>query len=191
MKDYAGAITAIATVVIALFTFFLYRVSAKLTNISERQSKAVSDLERPWLFIEKIRVERREGAPINPKLANNWFISFVWRNVGRTPAVVEECIYKIEPTDSLSEEPDYSGGSRLGGFPSTVARDIEFETRRVGPGEEKRVINGDAIELTVYGKLTYKKLNGEIHHTGFAIDVSPHLPASQTHNRNRKYEYFD
>lgn len=189
LESHDGAITAIATVFIAAFTYTLFKVTKQLKIIGERQAKALTDLERPWLFMEATHIERREGAPIQPELHNNWWISFKWRNVGRAPAVIESCIFKIEPTDLLPESPDYSSTSELG-CPSTVAKDAEFETRKVGPGEEIRVRDGEPVNLTVYGKLTYKELNGAIHNTGFAIDVSPALPAVNT-NKNKEYEFFD
>jgi len=190
LDDHAGAITAIATVLIGVFTYTLYRATNELKAIGARQAEALTGLERPWLFMEAVRVERREGAPINPEIPNNWFISFKWRNVGRAPAVIEDCIAKIEPTDMLPENPDYTNASKLG-CPSTVAKDAEFETRQIGPGgEEKRVKDGKPINLTVYGRLTYSELNGMRHNTGFAMDVSPALPAASTH-KNKRYEYFD
>jgi len=190
LDDHAGAISAIAAILIGIFTYMLYRATNELKAIGARQAEALTGLERPWLFIEKVRVERREGAPIKPELPNNWFISFIWRNVGRTPAVIEECAVKIEPKDELSEDPDYSNPSKFT-CPSTVAAGADFETSKIGPGgDEKRVKDGNPINLTVYGRLTYTELNGTCHHTGFAMDVSPALPAASTH-KNRRYEYFD
>ena len=189
LEDHSGAITAIATAFIGFFTYILYKATSQLRAIAKRQAEALTDLERPWLFMEASRVERRDGAPIDPQLPHNWYISFIWRNVGRTPAVIEDCVIKIEPTELLPEIPDYTNASELV-CPSTVAKDDEFETSQVGPGEEKRTKDGKAICLTIYGRLTYKQLSGRVHHTGFALDVSPNLPAASGH-RNKKYEYYD
>lgn len=189
LENHAGAITAIATGFIGYFTYTLYQATNQLRAIGERQAEALTDLERPWLFMEAVRVERREGAPINPRIPNNWYISFKWRNVGRAPALIEDCIIKIEPTELLPEIPNYTNASPLS-CPSTVAKDVEFETGQVGPGEEKGVKDGEPVNLTIYGRLTYKELGGKLHHTGFAMDVSPHLPAASTH-RNKRYEYYN
>lgn len=189
LENHAGAITATATVFIGYFTFTLYRATNQLKAIGEQQAEALMNLERPWLFMEAVRVERLEGAPIQPAIPNNWYISFRWRNVGRAPAVIEDCVIKIEPTDSLPDVPDYGNGSQLT-CPATVAKDVEFETSQVGPGDEKRVRNGEVVNLTAYGRLTYRELGGVLHHTGFAMDVSPNLPAASTH-RNKEYDYYD
>ncbi|HKA75486.1 MAG TPA: hypothetical protein VKD19_00110 [Pseudolabrys sp.] len=185
-----SAITALSTLGIFAFTVILAIATYQLKGIGDRQVQALTDLERPWLFMEKARVERREGPPINPRLFNNWYISFYWRNVGRAPALIEECTVKIESTDMLPNIPDYANASQLI-CPSTVAKDIEFETNQIGPADPKRTKDGKAVNLTVYGRLTYKGLGGNLHHTGFAVDVSPHLPAFSTHAKNKKYEYYD
>lgn len=70
LNNNAGAITALATAFIGIFTYTLYKVTNQLKDIGERQAKALTNLERPWLIIEAVRVERREGAPIKPDMHN-------------------------------------------------------------------------------------------------------------------------
>jgi len=178
----------LVTALLAWYTSRLYKATVALSEEAQKTSNRNSNLERPWLFMEKIRVERREGAPIQPKIPNNWYISFIWRNIGRSPALIEGCAFKIEETSRLPQKPDYSNASELT-CPSSIAAGVEFETSRVGPAPEKGVKNGKPINLTVYGKLTYKELSGELHHTGFAVDVSPHLPAAST-SKCKNYEYY-
>ena len=189
LDDHAGAIGAIATVLIGWFTLALFRATDELKIIGRNQINALLHLERPWLFLEAVRVSRREGAPINPTLPNNWWISLRWRNVGRAPAVIEECIIFFEPTDQIPVVPNYSNPSTLS-CPHTVAKDIPFDTPEIGPAEIKRTRNGEPVNLTVYGRLTYKELNGETHHTGFIVDVSPHFPVYSVH-KNKNYDYYD
>lgn len=177
------------TLGLALYTAKLYRATVTLGKDAKKTAERQSNLERPWLFMEGARIVRREGEPIQPSLINNWYISFKWRNVGRSPALVETCIVKIENKDNLTATPDYSKASPLI-CPATVATGVEFETNQIGPSPEKGVTNGKAVNLTVYGVLTYKELDGTLHHTGFAVDVSPHLPAFSS-NANKEYEYFD
>jgi len=179
----------LATLVLAFVTYWLWSATKKLAHDAQKSSERQSSLERPWLFIEAVRVVRREGAPIQPEIPNNWYVSFMWKNIGRSPALIEDCIFKIENKDSLPEIPDYAHARKLC-CPSTVAAEIEFETSQVGPSPEKGVKDGRSLNLTVYGKLTYKELNGTQHHTGFAIDVSPHLPAFSA-NECKSYEYYD
>ena len=182
-------LTVLAAIAVAIFTFTLWQATIQLKIIAKAQVDALVNLERPWLFLEKVKVTRREGAPINPNLINNWFISFQWRNVGRAPAVIKRCIIFFEPTDELPILPNYSNPSTLS-CPYTVAKDVPFETPDIGPAEQKRTRDGEVVNLTVYGRLTYSELNGDIHHTGFSVDVSPHLPAFSAH-KNRNYDYYN
>jgi hypothetical protein len=49
---------------------------------------------------------------------------------------------------------------------------------------------GAPIEFAVYGRITYSELNGIEHHTGFAVVVSPHMPAFSGYT-NDAYDYYD
>ena len=185
---FTGFLTLV-TAALAWYTSRLYKATVALSEDAKKTFERQSNLERPWLFMEKVRVERREGAPIQPQIPNNWYISFIWRNIGRSPALIEGCAFKIEDTSTLQEPPDYSNASELT-CPSSVAAGVEFETSKVGPAPEKGIKNGKSINLTIYGRLTYKELNGQLHHTGFAMDVSPHLPAANT-SKCKNYEYYN
>jgi hypothetical protein len=196
MPDAATQTIADYTELLAWFTGVLALASTlqgwfiyQQIKLARDEFKATTNLERPWLFIERVRVQRREGPPIDPSLANNWYISFFWRNIGRSPALIETCIIKIDPENSLSEVPDYANASPLS-CQSSLAVGAELETAQIGPSPEKGIKNGQAVQLTIYGRLTYKELNGTTHNTGFAMNVSPHLPAAST-NPKKGYEYYD
>jgi len=185
-----GAITALATVLLAIFTVNLAVATSRLKDISARQVKMASETERPWLFIERVKVMRRPDARTDPVDPNSWMVSFLWRNIGRSPALIEECIFNIAPKADLPDIPNYEGAQKLG-CQSSIAVGGQLETKpEVGPGPVLRTKDGKAIELTIYGKLTYKELNSSLHHTGFAIDVSPYLLAQST-NTKMGYEYYD
>ncbi len=186
---YFSGFLAVVTAILALYTGKLFRATVSLSKDSKETYERQRSLERPWLFIDKIRVERREGAPIKPDLPNNWWISFIWKNIGRSPAFIESCIFNIESTDNLSEIPDYTNAGELT-CPSTIAAGAEFETNKVGPAPEKGIKDGKPINLSVYGKLIYKELDGTQHHTGYAVDVSPHLPCAST-SKCKNYEYHN
>jgi hypothetical protein len=49
---------------------------------------------------------------------------------------------------------------------------------------------GKPITFVVYGRLTYKELNGRLHHTGFAVEVSPHIAAFSGYPSDA-YDYYD
>lgn len=187
--DHAGAIAALATVFIGFFTFTLYKATDQLKSISERQIQALTDLERPWIFIQQTHLERREddGGPIIP---NYFWISFVCKNVGRAPAIIEECFVKIHDKKTISKIPDYSEPRIHLRCPATVAVGIEFETSSFGPPSQPDIAEADVIFYVIFGKITYKELNGTIHHTGFSVEVSPHMAASTSHP-NPAYDYYD
>jgi hypothetical protein len=42
----------------------------------------------------------------------------------------------------------------------------------------------------MFGRLTYKDMAGTEHHTGFAINISPHIPAAAS-NENERYDIHD
>jgi hypothetical protein len=71
-----------------------------------------------------------------------------------------------------------------------VAQNTGFETNEVGPARGTGTKNGQAIIFVLFGRLTYKDLSGAIHHTGFALEVSPHMPAFTPHH-NPAYDYYD
>lgn len=50
LNNNAGAITALTTAFIGIFTYTLYKVTNQLKDIGERQAKALTNLERPWLI---------------------------------------------------------------------------------------------------------------------------------------------
>lgn len=77
--------------VIAFFQMFLFVWQLRLmrqsaddasiaANAARDSAKVAMDtfttLERPWIFLERHRIVRREGAPIQPSLLNNYFVSF-------------------------------------------------------------------------------------------------------------------
>jgi hypothetical protein len=71
-----------------------------------------------------------------------------------------------------------------------VAQNTGFETNEVGPARGAGTRNGQAIFFVLFGRLTYKDLSGTIHHTGFAVEVSPHMAAFIPHH-NKAYDYYD
>ena len=71
----------------------------------------------------------------------------------------------------------------------TMAVDEEFTTGEIGPNSTLDK-DGKPIEYVFFGKLSYAELGGAIHHTGFAIAVSTHMPAGSSYE-NPKYSYYD
>jgi hypothetical protein len=163
------------------------RDAANAANIQAHiAERTLTELERPWLFIEGATISRREmpGEQLTP---NNWYISFRCKNVGRMPAVTEECILKLVDKDAAPPTPDYSGpfGTLV---PRWVSHGKTFNTREMGPALGMK--DGKPINFVVYGRLTYKELNGRPHHTGFAVEVSPHIAAFSGYPSDA-YDYYD
>lgn len=175
--------TSIVTAFILLIQTFVFgRQATRLKQTVE----SIEKTERPYLFVEKVRVRRRDP----PSVPNSWYISFQFRNVGRMPAIVKECIVRIEDRDNISEIPDYAKAVQLT-CKETVASNKAFTTSEIGPAPEIRVKNGDdPVLFVVFGKITYTELTGKTHHTGFAVEVSPHIPAFSNFNKEG-YDKYD
>jgi hypothetical protein len=96
----------------------------------------------------------REGAPIQPDLLNNFYVAFAFKNYGRSPAVVEDCVFSFHETATLATAPDYSLCQGKLICPASLPEGGEFETNQVGikPGEDK--------QYTIFGKLIYKDVAG-------------------------------
>jgi hypothetical protein len=99
------------------------------------------------------------------------------------PALVDECIFTIESKETLPATPDYSGAGRLT-CPRTIAPNDSGDTGAVGPGP------GREGQLVFYGGITYKELSRKAHHTGFALEVAPHMAAFIRHASDA-YDYYD
>jgi hypothetical protein len=139
-------------------------------------------LERPWIFLEGVRMEWRDRQ--RPRVPNNFYVSLKFKNNGRTPALINRLDCRLVKTDELPEVPDYTRCDALFVVPAKLAADCDFETNQIGPKP------GEDVEMTIYGRLTYTDMVGTEHHTGFAMNMSPWMPASST-NANRAYDSHD
>jgi hypothetical protein len=156
---------------------------------AEIARRSFTELERPWLFVEGATVSRGE-LPNESMTANNWFITFRCRNVGRSPAVVDECITKLQDRSTLPSIPNYAEAVPCG-IPRWVAPNEPFKTEPpFGPAPINGMKDAPAIQFIVYGRITYRELNGAKHHTGFAVAVSPHMPAFSSYPSDA-YNYYD
>jgi hypothetical protein len=193
------AIGTLAVATVAAFQMVLFvwqlRLMRKSVNdaatagsAAQNSAKVAMDtftkLERPWIFLDRFRVIRREGAPIQPQLLNNFYISLIFKNVGRSPAFISDLVFKFIETPALPPVPDWSLCESNLGVPATVAAGEEFESTQVGPAP------GQDVEYTMIGLLTYRDMAATDHHTGFALNVSPNVPAASA-NENRRYDFHD
>jgi hypothetical protein len=178
---------AFYTSVVALFAAVL-GVSTILLRRATRHSGKVAERglsERPWLFLQGATIARRE-LPGQKGVPNNFSVHLKWKNVGRSPAIIEECSFKFEDINKVGEEPDYSGAGQLNtSSPMSVSQ--EFETNAVSPAPTGANANTQYI---MFGRLTYAELNGRQHHTGFALHISPHIAAFSRYGE-AAYDYYD
>jgi hypothetical protein len=170
----------------ALFAGWL-AFTAVQEQMRQEQSRELRT-NRPWLFLKGATIRRRE-TPYQAITPNYWFIKLHWRNVGRSPAIVERCEFKLVDKSIITAHPDYSNSLDLI-TPAMIPQDGEFETNEFGPAPEAGTKNGEPVQLVLFGRLTYKELSGIIHQTGFALEISPHLAAYVAHP-NRAYDYYD
>jgi hypothetical protein len=166
--------------------------TAKSVRASERGAKAAEDgvkhartiaeqESRPWIILESVVVSwRPEHNKI--RIKNNWWVSFVFKNIGKVPAEIIACEICIVDKDGLPESPVYDGA-----LPLTVkaifAVEDSSETNKIGtkPGSE-----GDKV---VFGRIVYRGLNGREGTTGFSVAIAPMFPASSTFP-GEKYSYY-
>ena len=178
------AITALSTLGIFIFTVILAIATHQLRIIADRQIESQIQMERPWLIIDAAKV-RRPDQP--PPIANYWYVSFRWRNVGRAPAIVEECVVKIVALDELPAIPDYTKASPLV-CNRTVRAGSTCMTGEVGPDPKSFFKNEKPLRIIIFGRLTYKSLSGATHYTGFAEEISTYLPCYGGYT-NKAYQY--
>ena len=178
---------------LAVGTILLWIVTGRAARAAEASAKAsmtaLTDLERPWVFIKGAHIKRRENQG-EPRIPNYYWISFVARNVGRTPAIVEECIVKVHDSKAAPDIPDYGEPTIHLRCPATVEVGAEFETSAFGPPSQPGVNLEDATEYVIYGRITYRELNGKEHRSGFSFQVSSIMPAS-TNFPKQAYDYYN
>jgi hypothetical protein len=157
IHGYSSDINAVSTSLLTALTAILLVFNASLVRstrmaaiATERAAaaaeKGLTELERPWVFLEGATVSRDPFQPISAP--NYWTISLHFKNLGRMPAVVDSLLFYIKPKDELSGKPFYSGMHELC-CPQTLGSGASFETMKVGPGAHEDIF------LVFYGKIIY------------------------------------
>ena len=199
-------VVGLSGIAVAAFTFTLWRstralwkagdaqgvtsqqiadATTKAANAAELHAKATTraldELERPWLYLDTIGIKRRE-LPNDSIVPNFWFADLHFRNVGRAPAIVTACTFKFGDKDGLPDNPDYTGFEMLSTEIIVGPREL-VNTNPVGPGDKR------AEQLVMYGFIAYESMRGAKYITGYAIEVSKELPVSGSY-RNKNYTYY-
>lgn len=195
VNENTGAVSAIASIIVAFFTGTLWWVTwgmvriardqradmLRSINAAEKAAKAARksakvaeqtlvEHERPWVFRYTVHVEWRDMPNIP---FNNWMISLKWKNVGRSPALIKKYEFSFVDKDKLPITPDYSKCTQVG-VVSSIANGDSFKTQKVGLslGGEKRP-DGKPVEYVFFGRLIYTDMNGRHHCSGFALMIAP------------------
>jgi hypothetical protein len=200
--NYEG-ITAASGVAVAVFTLTLWRSTEKLWKAGERQigvaqaaanaalksaevaEKSLTEHERPWIFRDKVHVGWRHTPGVG---MNDWMVHLCWKNVGRAPAMIDRCEFRIADVATLPPNPDYTNMAVLG-LPDVLAQNAECETQAVGPGGGG-MKDGVAIEFVFFGRLLYREMNGKKHQSGFALRMAP-MGAYAMVYENDAYNRYD
>jgi hypothetical protein len=158
------------------------RISAdaalKSAGIAER---SLIEIERPWLFLEGANVRRRfPGKP------NGWAMLLHWRNVGRSPAIIDSCDFELVSKKIAPVVPDYSRCKDHFQMKRTVPSGEYAITTESGPDESSL----DEIQFIIYGRLKYAGISGRGYTSGFGLEISIYEESSITFGGDA-YNYYE
>jgi hypothetical protein len=175
-----------ALVVMAIFVgWILLAVLWAAWRLSQERAAplAMEPLARPMLRLQGAIVSPRTGAGA----ANAWFVKLDWRNIGRAPAVIEDCVVRCVEAGRLPDAPDFAQAVTIA-CPSWLAMGEAFQTPGVGPPGPQSMRNGQPVHVAVVGRLAYRDQDGVRHETGFSLEVSPD-GATTRRLTNTAYDY--
>lgn len=160
LETYSDAITALATVVMAIFTVLLFRLS----RITESSNRIV---ERAYVFP---KVNRKENFVISPTGNAPTKIEVIFTNSGKTPAVIRvlraySLILNIRPFELIAHERaenEISAGLAIS-MEAPFIEKVNVNISQAEWGEMER------LEKTLYilGKIEYEDVFGIRRVTGF------------------------
>lgn len=180
LQTYNGAVTAIATIAISIFTYFLVRVTSKQARITKiaadaattaadaanRQATSMVAIELPIFVIEDVHIH--EGRPRG--------VEIKFGNHGRTPAIITADCLEIRVAQTLPIKPEYT---TTGTFPLLRDQIVEHGgsysfVRKIllNDDEWNQIIKSDSL-LRVYGYLDYLDFMKREHREGYCIAFLP------------------
>jgi hypothetical protein len=183
-----GAITALATVFLALFTFTLWRSTTRLWKVSiehvDIAKRGLVDVERPHVLIENVRMggfrmteeERREHAAtgnFRPSVFPTIFFDI--KNHGKSPAWVIAEVVRFMPAIALPLPPEYGAPTRLvRGYAISPDEKVYGECRleptpELTDDSRIQIVSGE-MNLFVYGYVEYDDIFRD-------INLRPHRSA--------------
>jgi hypothetical protein len=192
--EHHDSIIALGTIIIAMFTFTLWRSTRKLweaaeqqrrdmlrsimaaetsANAAKRSADLIPNIERPYVLISSITVEFTFNAAIGRSIPN---ITITFHNYGRTPANSDEMIIV---TRILGQEPGDIGTFNPRDDPNLIAFEREIIigadktfacnslcSDTIGDDNNHDFIKG-TISLYCFGKIKYRDIFSDGHETIF------------------------
>ena len=155
------ALTALATVLLGLFTYLLYKATSGLwhyTRTIERAYVKMSRSSPPGLLLTN------PGARVNMQVKNS----------GHTPANVAGAVLKLETRakdDALPDPPNYEGALALRDSSAFLAADDEYYLEGVAfelSDKERAKARSDEYCTYLYGYVDYSDAFGVRHRAGYA-----------------------
>lgn len=184
IKAYDAAITALATIAIAGFTLTLWLSSEKMWKVTKESAdaaklnaQAVIDAERAHLYVVVVQHDVVEtisavaGAKYSADMAkrkmNAPFLAYVFRNAGKTPAILEEVMHymtvqKTEKHQILYEAPEVALEILKEGEESERI-DVTVDEPPPFLAEDARAISDDDSMLFFYSAATFRDIFNRKH----------------------------
>jgi hypothetical protein len=169
-------VIAFFTVVIGIFTFYLYRATEKLAHISSQQERSTRTIERAY-----VRLSHLESG-IKISLLGTAEGNFRIKNFGQTPARITSIVLdrRLMPgKNPLPAIPDYAGMEEKVIRAFLVRDDELFFYRHFTLGGINDDLEREIQTLWFYGYIDYRDQFGERYRAGYA---SRYQPGSATDN---------
>jgi hypothetical protein len=179
LEDHSEAVTAVATLAIAVFTWTLWQSSEKMwgatkiaAEAAQKSADVIPAIERPYVFIKEMIAEVPAGqyAPPSHLLPRYGTVEASFFNYGRTPANVAEVAIFVRILDHLPTGADETHILANADTRSTIEVII-------GPDKEWSLPSARCIEpisefgvgkaLYCWGYLKYRDIFGKVHPTYF------------------------
>jgi len=188
-------VLTVFTGILATVSIFQWRALGRAENISritasaaKKSADAAYSSTRPYVLLDGIHITRREfpGEPIKP---NAWTTEVRFKNAGNTPAKIETVDVTLSPLEELSEVPDY-GSAFKPMVVYTLTPNQTYTTQGIGPADTVATKNGKPVDFVIYGRIIYRDMSGNLCRTGFAQQISPHMPVCSG-IKNEAYTYIE
>ncbi len=182
LEDHAGAITAIATVLIGYFTYTLYQATDQLKTLAKQQEKSTRIHERAYLFGGG-PTRRQEPRQL---VSKDWIfvdvdppdvVCMTISNWGRSTGFIKKVQWGLCPKDKFRE--DISVGKLIRGdlLPSETVQTVVKDDIYPPTGKDSIAYRHVSFKMTenigkiFFGKLFFEDIFGDPHHSTFKLEI--------------------